>query len=165
MSFTALTLVLIAATPSWAATEPASAPSAVVYAKARGVKLELDLGGMIWSSWYLPSGQRGIEAARDSAMSFLAHGSSLSELNVDALVAGSPVVGPWTAAMRGGPDLLAFERPMLVACGALQALGMTLLTRRLLTPAEATDEPEGPTLSLSPIAAGHLGVSVQLTGF
>lgn len=150
--------------PDWAT--PAAAPLQTARARLEtpaSLHFELDLGGLLRASWYLPAGERNLDAARDAGLAFLLRGRPLE---ADAVLFAVPVVGPLMTAARGN-DLLALERPLLVASGLLEAVGVGVaalrLHRRLSGATEVADG--APVLSVSPIAAGHLGLSVRLTGF
>lgn len=165
MSPLLLIAVLAAAPqPDWARPAPALELTARARPKTPpALRFELDLGGLLRASWFLPAGERSLDAARDAGLAFLLHGRPLE---ADTVVLAMPVVGPLVTATRGS-DLLSMERPLLVASGLLQALGVGVAALRLHHRLYgASEAPDGaPVLSLSPIAAGHLGLSVKLTGF
>ena len=165
MSSLLLIAVLAAAPPPAWATPESPPPATEVRLKATpaAVHFELDLGGFLRASWFLPSGERSLDAARDAGLAFLLHGRTLE---ADVVLLAMPVVGPLMTAARGN-DLLAMERPLLVTSGLLQAVGVGVaalrLHHRFYGPPEVSDG--APVISLSPIAAGHLGLSLRITGF
>lgn len=142
---------------------PAAPPAAVKRESRRALETKLDLGGLLGASWYVAPARTQIQAAWENAKgSLLGDGA----LDGQALLLATPVVGPWMVAQRDG-SLDGADRALLVTSGALQLLGLSVGAWRLAQedgPAVSSSE-RGPVLSVSPIAGGRLGLSVQLTGF
>lgn len=142
------------------ATLLASTPAAPAPVVRTGVQWQLDVGGLLGSAWYVPESRVHLEAALDAS-----RGLWRTTTGVDAMAFAyaSPVVGSFLAASDASSD---FVRAMLVTSGLLQGLGLTVLTWRLLADAPPSNLVQaGPTVSLSPIAAGGLGLSLRLTGW
>lgn len=124
------------------------------------LQTRVDFGGMIISYWYVPETRAHIEAALDNAKgTFL--GTEI--LDGHALMKAVPVLGPWASAMK--EEAMAIEdRALLCVTGLLQLVGLSVGAMQLFEPASAK-KPKGPVLSVSPIAFGHLGLSVKLVGY
>jgi hypothetical protein len=136
--------------------ETTSTPARTVTLRTR-----IDFGGMIISYWYVPETRAHIEAALDNA-----RGTLLGEdvLDGQALLKAVPVMGPWVAAAQ--PTALTVEERMLLCVtGVVQLAGLALGAMQLFDPNLGLNAPKGPVLSISPIAFGHLGISVKIVGY
>lgn len=124
------------------------------------LRTRIDFGGMILTYWYVPETRSHIEAALDNA-----RGSLVGEQMIDgfALLKALPVAGPWAASLQEKP-MAVEERALLFVTGVLQLAGLSLGAMQL---AEFSEGPKakGPVLSISPISAGCLGISVKLVGY
>ena len=122
------------------------------------------MGAFIGSVWASPSFRASIDRYRGETFRMLeTHGSLLDS---DMLVMTAPVVGPWLMIARG--QLQSNEDMwLLVTSGVLQAVGLTTLMYRWVTqrPVIESAPPQGLELSIAPIVANRLGVSVTLSGF
>lgn len=133
--------------------------SAPVAPSTSGLRARLDVGGMMAASWYVPASRAHMEAALRTVRGSLFHNELL---DVRELIWGAPVLGPWLLA--GQASLADDDRVLLFATGMLQAVGLSVSAIRLVT--EESEAPSSaPTLSVSPIAGGRLGLSLKLTGF
>jgi hypothetical protein len=159
----ALVALALAASPFEGLQPQASSPPAAVKREARcALETKLDLGGLLGASWYVAPARSQIQAAWENAK-----GTLLGEgpLDGQTLLLAAPVVGPWMVAQRDG-SLDGADRALLVTSGALQLLGLSLGAWRLAqdqAPSVSSAD-RGPVLSVSPVAGGRLGLSVQLTG-
>lgn len=153
-------MVLLLATLLGAAPALKDDTSPTPPARTVALRTRIDFGGLIISYWYVPESRVNIEAALDNARGSLL-GSEI--LDGHALLKAVPVAGPWTAALQEG-SMAIEERALLCVTGVLQLAGLWLGARQLFDPAEGA-KPRGPVLSLSPIAAGRLGISVKLVGY
>ncbi len=116
------------------------------------LRARVDLLGLITSSWYVPQSRTNIEAAL--------HSLRKDTLDGQGVLLATPVFGPWMTA--GSDSLSGSERALLYTTGLLQLVGLSLGAMHLFeTPAPATT---GPVLSVSPIAAGRVGLSIRITG-
>lgn len=121
----------------------------------------LDLGGLLGASWFVPSARQQMEATLWSARDAL---RGEARFEVQRLVVGVPVVGPWVLA--SDPTLGGFDRGLLITSGVLQLVGFSVgLARLVETEASTPTAASGPVLTFSPISAGRLGLSVKLAGF
>lgn len=138
---------------------PTVAPPPEVTARSAKLRAKVDVVGMIFSYWYVPQSRTHIEAALNNAK-----GSFLDQntLNGEGLLMATPVVGPWLAA--GEDSLDGGDRALLYTSGILQLVGLSLGAMRLFQPNEGPVA-KGPVLSVSPITAGRLGLSVRIVGF
>lgn len=137
-------------------------PSLTVTRTTRSaLETKLDVGGLLGASWYVAPGRSQIEAAWLNAKGSL---FGAAPLDGEALLLAAPVIGPWMVAHRD-PQLDLGDRALLVTSGALQLLGLSVSAWRLANDEGGVAAESGPTLSLSPIAGGRLGLSVRLTGF
>ncbi len=121
------------------------------------VHVELDLGGLLGATWYVPAGRARLDAAWAAGHDALLHHRPL---DVAALAPTIPLVGAWFLARPDEPPL---ERAALVAAGLLQGVGLMVGLLRLGS--APRPEAEGLVLRFSPIAAGQLGLSVRVVGF
>src|SRR6185436_14889250 len=95
------------------------------------LKVSLALGSFIGSAWAAPSYRDNVYRFRDEAVDKLqTHGSLFDS---DTLFYTAPVLGPWMTLARGGQQAVQ-DMWLLVTSGALQAIGLSALTYRLLTP-------------------------------
>jgi|GEM_PF-5420031 hypothetical protein len=119
------------------------------------VRAELDVGGLVGASWYVPAGRERIEAARLAFFS-----DAPAELSTYAYAL--PVVGPMmtTRLIDDGVD-----RALLITTSLLQTLGLTMGAAWLFQDRDSNVIEAGPLISISPIAAGRLGLSLRVTGF
>ena len=117
------------------------------------LRTRVDFVGMISSSWYVPQSRTNIEAAL--------HSLRRDTLNGEGMLLATPVFGPWMTAGAGG-TLTGADRALLYTTGVLQLVGLSLGAMHLFEthgPART-----GPVLSISPIAAGRIGLSIRITG-
>ncbi len=122
-------------------------------------RTRLDLGDLMLSSWYVPEGRAHIERALQQAQGLFRSGADPDGMT---LAYAAPIMGPWLAARETIEPL---DRVMLITSGVLQTIGFGVATARLLSETEAGVVETGPVLALSPIAGGHLGLSLSVTGF
>ena len=122
------------------------------------VRTQLDVGGMLGATWYVPQSRVHLEAALHQARGLFDGG----ELNGVTLAYAAPVVGALLVA-RDTEDPL--DRALLVTSGVLQGMGLGIGAARLFADEEEGVVETGPVLSISPIAAGRLGLSLRITGF
>lgn len=122
--------------------------------------VQLDLGGLLGAAWYVPSGRANLEAARDLGLGVLLSGQRLDS---EVLLLAAPVVGPWVQASRSATA--GDDAALLLATGALQALGLAVGAVRMADDGGDAAGPTGPVVSVSPIAGGRLGLTVRITGF
>lgn len=122
------------------------------------VRTQLDVGGMLGATWYVPQSRVHLEAALTQARGLL-RGEDLDGLT---LAYSAPLVGAFLVA-RDTEDLL--DRALLITSGLLQGVGLGVGAARLFADDERGVVETGPVVSFSPIAAGRLGLSVRITGF
>ena len=117
------------------------------------LRARVDFVGLITSSWYVPQSRAHIEAAL--------HSLGRDKLGGEGVMLAAPVLGPWMTAGQAG-TLTGGDRALLYTTGVLQLAGLSLGAMRLLEkPGPLTT---GPVLSVSPIAAGRIGLSIRITG-
>lgn len=134
----------------------ASTPSAPVLVRS-GVRTQLDVGAMMGATWFVSTGRAQLTSAMEvTRKSFF----ETWQMDPNLVAQATPVVGPCVMA-AGTAD--AVERALLLASGGLQAMGLSVQMLRLMSPDDARIAEEGPMLKISPIAAGHLGLSVRLS--
>lgn len=159
----ALVALALAAGPFDGLEPGPSAPRVSVKREARrALETKLDLGGLLSASWYVAPARSQIQAAWETTKGSLL---GAGQLDGQALLLATPVVGPWMVAQRDG-SLDGADRALLLTSGALQLLGLSVGAWRLAQePGPGVSSADcGPVLSVSPIAGGRLGLSVQLTG-
>ncbi len=117
------------------------------------LRTRVDFVGLITSSWYVPQSRTNIEAALDSLRR--------DTLNGEGVLLATPVFGPWMTA--GQETLTGPDRALLYTTGVLQLVGLSLGAMHLFAPHAPARM--GPVLSISPIAAGRVGLSVRIVGF
>ncbi|MDP2269512.1 MAG: hypothetical protein Q8K32_02200 [Archangium sp.] len=118
------------------------------------LRARVDFVGLITSSWYVPQSRINIEAAL--------HSLSRDTLSGEGVLLAAPVFGPWMTAGQSGP-LTGGDRALLYTTGILQLVGLSLGAMHLFEkPGPRTT---GPVLSVSPISAGRIGLSVRIVGF
>ncbi len=117
------------------------------------LRARVDFVGLITSSWYVPQSRTHIEAAL--------HSLRKETLDGEGVLLATPVFGPWMTAGQGG-TLTGGDRALLYTTGVMQLVGLSLGAMNLLKkPGPVTT---GPVLSVSPIAAGRIGLSIRITG-
>ena len=136
----------------------AAAPAPVVVTRAE-LRWQLDAGGMVGSVWYLPETRAHLEDALAES-----RGLWRTTTGIDArtFAYAAPVVGSFLAATDANNAL---TRGLLMTSGVLQALGLAVFSYRWFIESPSPIVHTGPTLSVSPLAAGGLGLSVRLTGW
>ncbi len=120
---------------------------------------QIDAGGLISSSWYVPQTRTRIDAALDNARISL-RGEAV--LDGEGLVLAMPVMGPWLLAGENG--IGGGDRALLIATGLMQLAGLTVGILQL-TGADTAGSAQAPVLSFSPIVGDQLGLSVKLGNF
>lgn len=121
------------------------------------LRAQLDVGGLVGASWYVPAGRERVESALTNVRGAVFGPGTLDAF---ALAYALPVMGPWLTAQHVDDWQ---DRALLATSGVLQLIGLTVGATRWL--ADAPEHDAGPLLSVSPIAGGRLGLSVRLTGF
>ncbi len=147
-------MVLLLATLLAASPMTGTAPVARTSLRAK-----VSMGSLLGAAWYVPAGRERIETAWQ-----MTRGAMVGDTHFDflALAYAMPVVGPFLSTAQSG-DM--FSRAALITSGLLQTLGLVVGIARLAGSDEAGIVETGPVISFSPIAAGHLGLSVELAGF
>ena len=123
------------------------------------LRAQVDVGGMLGSSWYVTTLRGHLENALTQAKGLLLDGRDFDALS---LAYAAPMVGPLLAARQSDDP---FESALLVTSGVLQTVGLGLGAAQLFGDTEHGVVERGPVVSFSPIAAGRLGLSVRITGF
>jgi hypothetical protein len=123
------------------------------------VHAELDVGGLVGASWYVPMSRERIELALQHSRQVAFGDQHLDPLK---LVYALPMLGPW---MTTGHTDDALDNVLLITTGILQTLGLGLAASELFQDRDTSVVEAGPLISLSPIAGGRLGLSVRITGF
>lgn len=123
------------------------------------LRTQLDVGGMLGATWYVPQSRAHLEAVLTQAKGLF---TGTSELEARTLAFAAPLVGPLLVA-RETEDAL--DRALLLTSGLLQGVGLGVGAARFFRDEEPHIVETGPVVSFSPIAAGRLGLSLRITGF
>ena len=145
---TVITLLLLVADE---AEKPAARPP-------RGFTLRLDAGGFLGAGWGTQSYRDQVTKLERQGLEFWGQGTEPDS----ALVARSlPIAGPLLTLQYGGA-LAYSERTELILTSGLQAIGLALLTYQAYLRNDPPEPPVALVLSISPLVAGHLGLSLTL---
>jgi hypothetical protein len=131
--------------------------------------VRLSIGSFISSALVAPSYRASVDRLQnDAAADWLStHGSLFDSQHIWQ---AAPIIGPWLVAAQGGYQAQQ-DMWLLVVSGALQAVGLSTLTYRLLTETPAPNDKNKPkqdgglTLDVAPVVNNRLGLSLTLTGF
>jgi hypothetical protein len=124
----------------------------------RGFSLRLDAGGFLGAGWGTQIYRDQINQLKDQGITFWAQGT---EPDSQLVVRSLPIAGPLVTLEYGG-KLARAEAAELVLTSALQAVGLAMLTYQAFMINEPSEPPAALELSISPLVAGHLGLSLSL---
>ena len=146
----ALALVLLLASDAPEEKPPARIP--------RGFVLRLDAGGFLGAGWGTQIYRNQVTQLQQQGLSFWAQGT---EPDSGLVFRSLPVAGPLVTLEYGG-TLARAEAAELVLTSVLQAVGLAMLTYQAYMLNEPPEPPAAFELSISPLVAGHLGLSLTL---
>jgi hypothetical protein len=124
----------------------------------RGFVLRLDAGGFLGAGWGTQIYRTQVMELKNQGITFWAQGT---EPDSQLVVRSLPIAGPLVTLEYGGA-LARAEAAELVLTSALQAVGLAMLTYQAYTIGDPDEPPAAFELSLSPLVAGHLGISLTL---
>ena len=137
------------------AEEPEDKPAARV---PRGFTLRLDAGGFLGAGWGTQIYRDQVNQLKQQGLTFWAQGT---EPDSQLVVRSLPIAGPLVTLEYGGV-LARSESAELVLTSALQAVGLAMLAYQAYMSNEPPEPPAALELSISPLVAGHLGLSLTL---
>ncbi len=124
----------------------------------RGFVLRLDAGSFLGAGWGTQIYRDQVNQLKQQGLVFWAQGTEPDS----RLVAKSlPIAGPLVTLEYGGSVARA-EAAELVLTSALQAVGLAMLAYQAYNLDAPAEPPAAFELSLSPLVAGHLGLSLTL---
>jgi len=143
-----------------------SDPTVVDVPRKAKLTVRLSVGSFIGAAMVSPTYRAGLDRLETEAAADLRNHNSL--FDSQNIWQSAPVIGPWLIVAQGGYQANQ-DMWLLLLSGALQAVGLTTLTYRLLTERPApVDKPkveEGLSLDIAPVVNNRLGISLTLTGF